>query len=410
MKRILIALVAILALFFSSQPVQAYVDSDGFEQPGWIPTGKTAERLGVNIYAFKTFKKTDNDANVIYNLVIDKNQPPIEVIYNGDWEVYDPDNTSQYSGRIIISLPTDYPMTYDTSGKLAYEIRKVYPTASSELAYPNIFKNTTTGDYFIDITGNPVTAIFEFPVGSGNFKEFGLPNPPWNPQTPVFPQNPGSGVKDYKSSGSITFIPSDEITRPVDPQNPANPVNPLNPDDTNPPSGTAGPLSIDFASSFDFGKHPISSLDKTYTAAPQKLNDGTTRTNYVQVSDNRGSHTGWSLNVTASDFSTGGTDPGSVLTGAEITLGDAQIASVSAKPANYVVTSTTLKPNVTSNTILGASNGHGTATSLIDFGGDGQGNKDKAGTAVTLHVPGGMAKASAYIAILTWSLSDTPSN
>lgn len=218
----------------------------------------------------------------------------------------------------------------------------------------------------------------------------------------------------YGSTGTITYTPSTAVTPPVDPQDPTVPVTPVTPNPTDPSNpgtpnpGTAGPLSIDFASSFDFGQQEITSVDKVYDAAAQSLSDGSTRTNYVQVTDNRGTLAGWSLNVEATDFTNGGTGAGSTLTGAQITLGDAQIASASSTPADVYSASTVLTPNVASATILGATAGNGAGTSLLDFGGTDGANK---ATAVTLSVPGSTTKlAGAYTSNLTWTLSDVPAS
>ncbi|MDP0941880.1 WxL domain-containing protein, partial [Klebsiella quasipneumoniae] len=75
---------------------------------------------------------------------------------------------------------------------------------------------------------------------------------------------------------------------PVDPQDPTVPVKPTEPDGVNPvgPTMPDSGLTIVYASSFDFGSHPVSNKAEVYNAAAQKLDDNTTRTNYVQVADN----------------------------------------------------------------------------------------------------------------------------
>lgn len=61
-------------------------------------------------------------------------------------------------------------------------------------------------------------------------------------------------VATYDAYGAIKYTPSTNVTDPIDPLNPTQPVTPENPDPTIPVvPGTPGPLSIDFASSFDFG-------------------------------------------------------------------------------------------------------------------------------------------------------------
>ncbi|BDQ52207.1 hypothetical protein EfsSVR2331_29140 [Enterococcus faecalis] len=59
---------------------------------------------------------------------------------------------------------------------------------------------------------------------------------------------------NYTSNGAITFEPDTDPTKPVNPTNPDEKVEPEDPTDpTGPKPGTAGPLSIDYASSFQFG-------------------------------------------------------------------------------------------------------------------------------------------------------------
>ncbi len=76
----------------------------------------------------------------------------------------------------------------------------------------------------------------------------------------------------FDSEQSIVFTPSTDGTDPVNPENPdpekpVRPVDPTNPDGPNP--GTPGPLSIDYASSLDFGSNEISNKDQTYFARAQ---------------------------------------------------------------------------------------------------------------------------------------------
>ncbi|WP_254558779.1 WxL domain-containing protein, partial [Salmonella enterica] len=76
------------------------------------------------------------------------------------------------------------------------------------------------------------------------------------------------------------------------------PVFPQNPDGSKPNPGGNGSLTIDFASSFDFGNHKISNKDQTYLAKAQKYFDSEVLTpNYVQVTDRRGTFAGWNLKV-----------------------------------------------------------------------------------------------------------------
>lgn len=214
----------------------------------------------------------------------------------------------------------------------------------------------------------------------------------------------------YTSNGTVTFTQNTSPTNPVDPSNPTQPVTPVDPGGGTPQPPTAGPLSIDFASSFDFGSHPVGTSGIVYAAA-QKLSDGTTRDNYVQVTDHRGTAAGWSLSVTENgQFADAASDQ---LTGAQITLGKAVIqGGATSNPADVSNATTTLIPGQASTTILGATSGHGEGTNLLNFG-NVDGVTDEA-DAVLLDL-GSTAnastqKAQTYTTQLTWTLSDTPAN
>ena len=81
-----------------------------------------------------------------------------------------------------------------------------------------------------------------------------------------------------------------KIQKPVDPIDETKP-------DKKPVGGTKGPLSLDFASSLNFGEQLISSKNERYFAEGQKLADGSTKMNYVQVTDNRANMSSWTLSV-----------------------------------------------------------------------------------------------------------------
>lgn len=71
---------------------------------------------------------------------------------------------------------------------------------------------------------------------------------------------------EYQTNGAIQFAPNTNPTNPVDPTNPDpdKPITPVDPTDpTGPKPGTAGPLSIDYASSLSFGEQTITSKNMT---------------------------------------------------------------------------------------------------------------------------------------------------
>lgn len=229
-------------------------------------------------------------------------------------------------------------------------------------------------------------------------------------------------VGSVNSNGVVEFIqdPDDSPTSPVDPvdPDPSTPVSPIDPTDPGGPApGTPGPLSIDFASSFDFGNNIISNVDQVYYAAAQAFSDaegnliaGSEGPNYVQVTDNRGTLAGWSLSVTQNgQLETAGGDS---LIGAEITLASITPASISTSDAPTSPGTLTLDPNSTASNVLSAASGQGAGTWVARFGNSATTNADSGrieNTEVSLSVPGSSVKlAQEYTTTLTWSLSDTP--
>lgn len=217
---------------------------------------------------------------------------------------------------------------------------------------------------------------------------------------------------DYGTNGQVTFAPDTSVNPPVDPTNPdpANPVVPIDPTDPlGPNPGTPGPLSIDYASSFQFGEQAISTVDKVYYAAIQKFADATTGPNYVQVTDKRGTLEGWSLSVKQnSQFATAATDE---LTGAKITLKNASVASDLSGDTTLipstVSTELELTPDGSEQTVVTADVNQGVGTWVYRFGSD----STVGATSVELAVPGKTVKRAAqYSTTMTWILQTIPGN
>ncbi|CAD5896740.1 Cell surface protein [Carnobacterium maltaromaticum] len=227
----------------------------------------------------------------------------------------------------------------------------------------------------------------------------------------------------YESNGSVEFIPSTDPVSPVDPENPdpENPVTPIDPTDpTGPNPGTAGPLSIDYASSLDFGKNKITNKDQTYFAKAQGFSEGAIkdefRGNYVQVTDNRGTNAGWTLSLKQEgQFTSATAKQYKELTGAKITLADSVADSESVGVAAPTVTNVTLDPSGASTVIMAAKTGDGAGTWVDRFGQAEEmtidGENVQKNKAVTLEIPGKTPKEAAqYTTKLTWTLTDVPGN
>ncbi|PEK57851.1 WxL domain-containing protein [Bacillus wiedmannii] len=226
----------------------------------------------------------------------------------------------------------------------------------------------------------------------------------------------------YQSNGVVEFIPNTDPTDPVDPNNPDPeiPVNPVDPTDPNGPNpGTNGPLSIDYASSLDFGINKITNKDMTYYAKAQELrsDEGSTYVpNYVQISDNRGTNAGWTLTVKQEGQLSNDTTQNKELTGSQIQFVDPTVASKSEvtppTPADVI----TLDPNGAESLVMSAKQSAGAGLWVDRWGtveemtGD-QGEKVQKTKAISLNIPGKTPKdAVKYSTKLTWNLSDVPGN
>ncbi|MBO0468689.1 WxL domain-containing protein [Enterococcus plantarum] len=215
-------------------------------------------------------------------------------------------------------------------------------------------------------------------------------------------------VAERQIDAQITFEENNETVPPVDPLEPPEVVDPEGP---NPP-GTPGPLSIDFASPLKFGKQKITSIDKTYHAAAQKLTDKDgvqqERPNYVQVTDNRGTLKGWTLSVKQDgQFKT---ETGNELKGAKVTFMNAQAASDSeSKDPSTLLTELDLTSdgNGALTNVFSAKNDEGAGTWIYRFG-----DENTQDSSIKLDVPGKTTKLkdTPYKATITWALSDIPGN
>lgn len=221
----------------------------------------------------------------------------------------------------------------------------------------------------------------------------------------------------YKSNGSVEFTAGEDQTLPTDPENPdpsepVKPVDPTDPDGPNP--GTPGPLSIDYASSFDFGQNKIANVDETYFAKAQEFYEGHLhgeyRGNYVQVTDNRGTLGGWTLSLKQEgQFKNNEAKKYKELVGAQISLSDSVAETISEGVVSPIVTNVQLDPEGASTVIMTAGEGAGSGTWVDRFGNAEAVNGEQKNKAVTLKVPGKTPKeAVKYMTKLTWTLADVP--
>lgn len=226
--------------------------------------------------------------------------------------------------------------------------------------------------------------------------------------------------RNKKSDSNVDFIPSTGKTKPIDPTDPTNP----NPEEPVPPKeGTDGPLSIDFASDFDFGTQEITTENMTYKAKPQTYKDSEKETpNFVQITDKRGSNAGWSLNLKQNHQFKNENTQNQTIQGAELEFqaGELVTNGTGIKPMTYEA-----KLDATDGAyskIMTAKKTEGSGTWISSFGGQelvdeeilNEENEivtEKRDPGVTLKIPGtSQTDAVEYETTLTWQLTNEPGN
>lgn len=213
---------------------------------------------------------------------------------------------------------------------------------------------------------------------------------------------------DYSpTKGNVTFTVDTDPTKPVDPENPGEIIDP----EGEHPEGTLGPLSIDFASNFNFGTQKITTTNQTYYAALQEGTydkDGSDLTtgNFVQVTDKTGELKGWDLSVKQNAQFASDSDE---LAGAAVTLKNGVLNSITdmqyAPGTHNAGTSLALTPG-TEHSLVSAEANQGMGTWTYEFGTVDDGT---ASESVTLFVPGSsVKKQSGYETTFTWTLVQKP--
>ncbi|EPN1546480.1 WxL domain-containing protein [Listeria monocytogenes] len=245
-----------------------------------------------------------------------------------------------------------------------------------------------------------------------------------------------SVTKDSK--GIVKF---DKSTTPdPDPVNP-DPVDPdpVIPDPTDPPVGTDG-LWILAVSDWDFGTHNVSSLSSgalnvhaaddtisTYVDAngngqqdlPGEVSVTKKVTPYAQISDVRGTNTGWTLSVTGSAFKDSST-PAKTIPGAELTIPKSTVSSATSTaqaPTGYDSITISMTGGAAVPVMAAKDMQTATPTNFNDDQGMGTWTDSFGSQAVSatdtskpkLSIPKNVVVADGtYQSTLTWTLSDTP--
>jgi hypothetical protein len=232
---------------------------------------------------------------------------------------------------------------------------------------------------------------------------------------------------EQDTTGKVTFVKDTTPENPKDPDKPGTDIE--EPGDGEGPKGNGDGLSIDYAPNLNFGTHKVTTSAITaYAYGVGSKKDGSfARSNYVQVSDKRGTQAGWKLTLKqGAQFKTATDD---VLTAAAITLKSPRLVYGTEdtiptyKPSTVLTSDTELTPG-TSVTVMTAAAKEGMGTWLTAWGAkdntdDVSPYKDDAGTLktdaaatsgnVTLSIPKNTPiLAQEYTTTLTWTLADTP--
>lgn len=230
--------------------------------------------------------------------------------------------------------------------------------------------------------------------------------------------------------GIIQYQSADWSTPPVDPENPGQEVD---------PEGeiikTNGPLRLDFVPSLSFGRQRISEDDQLYFANAQQFKDETpARANYLQVTDNRGTLSGWELYVRQEKQFSNENAKHSELAGALLSFDNQWANSISDKhhAPTIVKDAITIDEMGTSYPIAIAKQGKGSGTWTISFGASAQENEQPTtlfpsvkvngepdtdvavsnkprytNKAISLFVPGRTIKDPVkYTTVLTWVIAE----
>jgi hypothetical protein len=210
-----------------------------------------------------------------------------------------------------------------------------------------------------------------------------------------------------ETNADVTFQADDTgITSPIDPTDPGKDVTPVEP--VNP---TTGALRIDFASAFNFGSQKISGEAKDYHALFTQVNTASDEKkyvpNYVQVTDNRGLNSGWSLSVSGTEFISGSH---AVLEGATLTMSGVHLTSTMDSKFTPSTVTADLTLNTLAQNLVTAKENEGMATWAIAFGKESGKDEFSTNPNVTLHVPAEAKKLAGetYTSTVTWTLEATP--
>lgn len=242
---------------------------------------------------------------------------------------------------------------------------------------------------------------------------------------------PPAEQRNRETHGTIKFIPSLEPIEVIPPVEGGPDVDiPTHPG----PGSNLGGLTIATAPNLNFGEHVVqmgagTASEERYPmiAEMQTLKDSTDKVPYVsfvQVFDLRGTHTGWTLSVSASTFDSNA-EYHSALPGTRIEFAsgalqydslEAQSPTIVSDDSNNILLETTGDRQVIMHAAVGKGAGisslvWGNQTNLNDQFRDAEPDEEVLNNAINLIVPAGTILSNeTYTSQLNWQLADTPHN
>ncbi|MFD1901997.1 WxL domain-containing protein [Enterococcus termitis] len=218
---------------------------------------------------------------------------------------------------------------------------------------------------------------------------------------------------DEASTGSNAYVTIEKYTgdgeQPVNPTDPNETVKPApDTDGKNPHQPSTKVLSLNYVSNLQFGSQEANGNDAVYQVKPDRvINSQEVEIevpNFVQITDHRGTNSGWTLMVKQDGAFKNGAHS---LDGTELIFTSPVLSSKSGKDN----TSPTANANFTltadgkSAMVMSAATDQGMGTWVDYFGKD----LEAAKTGIQLKIPGDAKKvAGFYQTSLTWTLTDTP--
>ncbi len=203
-----------------------------------------------------------------------------------------------------------------------------------------------------------------------------------------------------ESNATITAIAGSDPVKPVDPTDPTNPTDPTDPGNGGETPEQPGDLQINVVPNLNFGDK----VEITPKTVSTSLKNETTP--FAQVSDLRGTGAGWSLNVSLGNFLS--TDNKAIV-GATISFSGGEAVTSNQLTENAAVTNNIklTAGSTGAQSLMKATAGNGKGTWLARF--VNTGTAATGNTKIMFEAPTDQVMANtAYKAIMTWQLADTP--